>query len=206
MAPALISIWTSALARLGAGLRGCWLACLPLAAGCLHSLPWTTTALRPHHENNTGVAQVHVAWDSRIHVTEDVGNQGAPLMGAAGRMYLFGPNMGVPLKQVPGKVTVDMFDATNGVGPDMPWLERWNYDAATLQRLQRKDMIGWGYTLFLPSDKLRPDMTQVQIRLCFTPDHGTPMYAPPSIVSLRGDGAIPITQRQVVPGKEQAKR
>lgn len=172
-----------------------------LAAGCV-SLPWKTAS--GVVVDGSGVAQAHAVWDNRVHIAADSVNNGVPQPGIAGRVFLFGPEFGAPLKGARGKVTVDMFDATNQTpGEQLPWMERWNFDPQTLQRLQQKDMIGWGSTLFLMSKSLKdkPDVTQVQLKLCFVPENAAPIYAPPAMVSLREGGAIPITQVQVPAAK-----
>jgi hypothetical protein len=168
-----------------------WMATLALTAlalgatGC-ESVNW---ALHPTVEAPPeGVAQVHTTWENRVLVTQDCVNEGAPLIGIGGRMYLFGQEVGFPLKG-DGSVTVDVYDispaATNGE-PKM--LERWQIDRKTLHRLARKDFIGWGYTLFLPWATYRPDIQRVQIQLRYVPEKGgTPLFAPPCQVTLRHD-------------------
>ena len=144
------------------------------------------------------VHQVHATWDNRVIVTPDAVNQGQPLPGIAGRLYLFGPDLGHPVKGN-GKLTVDLFDA-NTPGPDgkPKMLERWNIDKDTLNRLLRKDIIGWGYTLFLPWQTYRPDIARVQMHVCYMPENGPPIYAPPAQVTLRADNEQPIIRSQNV--------
>lgn len=136
---------------------------------------------------SSAVCQVHATWENRILVTADTVNQGAPLKGIAGRVYLFGSEIGHPLAG-DGKLLVDLYDAVH-VGPDgQPrWLERFDFDPDSLKLLLRKDFIGSGYTLFLPWSTYRPDITRVQLKVCYMPEKGAPLHAPVSNVTLRHD-------------------
>jgi hypothetical protein len=128
--------------------------------------------------------QVYSAWQNEVVVTADVVNHGAPLPGLAGRLYLFGADPGNPLKGK-GKVTVDLFDVDQP-GPDghPKMLQRWVFDKNTLDRLLRKDLIGWGYTLFCPWPDYRPEVQRVELKVCYEPENSTPMFAPQTTVSL----------------------
>lgn len=144
------------------------------------------------------VHQVHCTWANQIIVTPDVVNGGAALPGLAGRLYLFGPDLGVPVKGN-GKVIVDLFDPTQKTpegGTKM--LARWEYDNKTLERLLRKDMIGWGYTLFLPWQEYRPDMKRVQLKVCYVTEGGGTMFAPQSVVSIRGMDSGIVTEERTI--------
>src|SRR5205085_8747478 len=107
--------------------------------------------------------------------TPDAANGGAPLRGLAGRMYLFGPDLPSgdvsPPVSGDGKVTVDMYDDRPMlVGGAPVALERWEFPPEILKQLLRKNGWGWGYTLFLPwVTSYRPDITQVHLRLSYTP-------------------------------------
>src|SRR5262249_41445546 len=75
----------------------------------------------------------------------------------------------------------------------------WRIDQDTLQRLLRRDMIGWGYTLFLPWGTYKPEITQVHLKVRYEPAHGTPVYSESSSMTLNKIGDIPVTTRQIVP-------
>ena len=77
-------------------------------------------------------------------------------------------------------------------------LEQWNIDKDTLRRLARKDIFGWGYTLFLPWQTYRQEISHVYMHVAFIPDSGaSPVYAPMAIVSLGNEGRVPIVQSRV---------
>jgi hypothetical protein len=156
---------------------------------------------RPKEEMPAGsVYQVHATWESRVMVTQDVLNQGAPLAGVAGRMYLFGQELGAPVIG-DGIAIVDLQDVTPETAQGKPkLLERWEIDQATLKRLARKDTIGWGYTLFLPWSTYRPEVTRVQLQVRYVPEKGLPLFSPPAVITLRNEAPVTTTTRQVVPG------
>jgi len=163
-----------------AWLRGLVLALAFAGPGCFATQPWIN-----NHESAPPVCQVHAFWDSRIHETQDVVNNGRTLHGLAGRVYVFTSEFGVPEKG-DGSVAVDLYDVSNpqpGTAPKL--LERWQIDPGNLSKLIRKDKIGWGYTLFLPWSTYNPEITRVQLNVCYMPAKGTPLYTEPTTISLR---------------------
>jgi hypothetical protein len=135
------------------------------------------------------VHQVVATWSNQVHYAPDVVNGGIPTPGFVGRLYLFGPEIDHP--QVgDGCLTVELYDEGGpraGVEP----VERWTFDAATLHRLLRKDIVGWGYTLWLPWGGCRPDVARVHLAAQYTPAAGTPLYAPGAAMTLDHSAAPP---------------
>jgi hypothetical protein len=165
--------------RLPHGLAGVAVLALLLSAGC--------TALDPFVSGGNGppagaVYQVVATWNNQVAYAPDPAHGGAPTPGLAGRMYLFGPQIDFPL-QGDGSVVVDLYDET-GDKPVM--LEEWRFDHDTLRRLLREDMIGWGYTLFLPWGTYKADVKRVRLRLCYQPASGSPLYAENAPMTLNG--------------------
>src|SRR5579885_875781 len=129
--------------RLGRRLAACCpLLALVLTSGCVGLNPFVAADAPPQGK----VCQVVATWNSKVVTAEDPCHGGAATPGLAGRVYLFGPQIDFPM-QGDGGMVVDLYDQTSGK-PAM--LEEWRLDPATLQRLLRKDVIGWGYTVFLP--------------------------------------------------------
>jgi hypothetical protein len=159
-------------------------ALLTAGAGCVTFDSKTGSAAKP----GTGVVhQIHPMWEARIVTTSDTVNQGAPLMGLAGRVYLYGADMSTSLRGQ-GRITVDLFDPQQpGTDGQPKLLQRWDLDRASLNQLFRKDIIGWGYTLFLPWPDYQPKTTRVQVQVCYTPEKGTPVFASRSEFTLRND-------------------
>ena len=173
--------------------HGLLMALICLSAGCV----LTESAQRPKEQPPpTGeVHQVAADWENRIVVTPDVVNGGTPLVGLAGRLYLFGEQFGQPVLG-DGMAVIELCDVARLDQQGKPQLlERWEIDRTTLKRLVKKDMIGWGYTLFLPWQTYRPDLGRVQLQVRFLPDKGLPLFSPPSLVALRNDPQLTVTQR-----------
>jgi len=104
-------------------------------------------------------------------------------------MYLFGPVVGTPLTG-DGSLEVLLSDETNGPPVQK---EVWLIDAATLNSLLRKDMLGWGYTLFLPWTTYRADIGKVLLKVCYKPATGTPIYFESHITLDTANGVVTST-------------
>jgi hypothetical protein len=126
-------------------------------------------------------------WYPEVVSTPDPAHGGQPVRGLAARVYLFGPEIAAPLMGN-GSLLVDLYDECaarpNKEETPLP-LEEWRLDAATLKRLQRRDAVGWGYTLFLPWGTYRPEITHVRIRLRYQPEKGTPLFNDSGSLVLR---------------------
>jgi hypothetical protein len=136
------------------------------------------------------VCQIVATWNKEVMFAPDPANGGRPSPGITGRLYLFGPQIDVPLA-CEGSLTVDLFivdqpsaasPPDKGGGPRL--LEEWRLDKNTLHCLLRKDPIGWGYTLFLPWGTYRPEIKQIRLKLRYDPPQGAPLYTESGIVSL----------------------
>ena len=130
--------------------------------------------------------QAVLTWSNKVHYAPDTVNGGVPTPGLVGRLYLFGDRIDYPLVG-DGSLIVDLYNDTSGTPAEQP-LERWHIDADTMQRLLRRDTIGWGYTLFLPWSSCKPEITRVRLTARFDPRHGSPLFAPTSTVTLEHPG------------------
>jgi hypothetical protein len=135
------------------------------------------------------VCQVVATWNHQVVFAADPTHGGAPTPGLAGRLYLFGSEISYPLIEE-GSLVVDLYDDTKSAAnsPPLP-LEEWRLDPDTLKRLVKKDMIGYGYTLFLPWGTYKPDINQIHLKARFVAAKGASFYADSGPVSL--DKAIP---------------
>lgn len=153
-----------------------------------------------------GPAPVHHAvttWGNQIVTTSDVVHQGAALPGVAGRLYLLGEDQ-VHLVKGNGKVIVDLYENGQANSSGQPkMLARWEYDKDTLDKLFRKDFIGWGYTLFLPWPDYHPDIKRVQIRASYVPENGSAVFAPQNQMCLKTDNVGPIIREQTMLASHQ---
>jgi hypothetical protein len=142
------------------------------------------------------VCRVVARWETRLVETPDVVNGGVPLRGLAGRVYLLGPDLPSgevsPSVSGDGEVIVDLYDdRPRAVGGEPVALERWQFPPDVLTKLLRKDIFGWGYTLFLPWGKTyRPDITQVHLRVRYVPPGAAPLYFVSSTINLTPPEAV----------------
>jgi hypothetical protein len=137
------------------------------------------------------VCQVVATWYPDVVFTPDPAHNGEPTPGIGGRMYLFGADAACPLLG-DGSIVVDLYDDARVDKDKHPApLEEWRLDRDTLDRLKRKDAVGWGYTLFLPWGTYRPDLVHVHLRLRYEPRNGAPLYEESGPVVLRTkDGGL----------------
>jgi hypothetical protein len=132
-------------------------------------------------------------WERSVCIARDCKHEGAPVPGLAGRIFFSGAD-GKPMA-VHGKVAVDWYDMSGPADGPHPRLAGCVYDNAALQLLWKKDIIGWGYTLFAPWPDYRPEITRVRIDVRFIPEKGDPLYGEPASVSLNSD--VPFTTQHL---------
>ncbi len=139
--------------------------------------------------------QVITDWNDQVVFTPDPTHGGAPTPGLACRLYLFGERIDFPMACA-GKVTVDIYDVSDPGKETQPKLLEVLYiDKDTLHRLLRRDMIGWGYTLFLPWGTYNPQIKCVQLKLRYEPVNGTPLFTASKKLTLRDPadtGLLPV--------------
>jgi hypothetical protein len=119
--------------------------------------------------------QVVAYWEPKVRFASDPTHGGNLTPGLAGRVYLFGPEIGTPMTG-DGALVVDLFDETDPAHPAV-LLEEWRLDPVTLKRLLRPDILGWGYTVFLPWGTYKPEINRVHLKVRYEPAKGTPLYA-----------------------------
>jgi hypothetical protein len=165
-----------------AALAGILLAALLCAPGCTLDQCWTAKDAPP----KGGPCEVATAWLNRVQYTPDVANGGEAIPGLVCRMYLFDETEKHPLL-ADGGVTITLFDDTHG--PTTQPLEQWYIDPVTLKKFLKNDIVGPGYTLFLPWKSCRPDVVKVHLACKYEPAHGTPLF----------DKVTPLTLEYVPP-------
>jgi hypothetical protein len=103
-------------------------------------------------------------WSRGIATAADSLHNGAPLMGIAGRVLLYN-EAGLPVA-CDGDLVVCLYDDTPRPGVTGPVeVHEWVLDHETLKRLQRTDMFGQGYSVFLPWPEDKPLFSQMQLKL-----------------------------------------
>lgn len=129
--------------------------------------------------------EIAVAWHNRPAQLPDPTKNGALVNGLVGQMFLFGP--GSQPAPANGQLVVEMFDETPGPGATSGprRLGGWTFDKERLRLLMLMDeRFGKCYALFLPWPDYKPDVTRVRLTTRFDPDHGYPLFAPPSSLTL----------------------
>ena len=156
------------------------------------SLPWTTPAEEPP-------CKIYGYWDRNVRIALDSKHDGAQVTGLAGRIYFNGATDARPIP-VHGKVVVEWFDVSGAPDAPHPLMGVCAFDPVSLQKFGKKDVIGWGYTLFCPWTEYRPEVNRVRIHVRYIPEHGDALYAEPATVTLNSDTPV-IGQQQTIPVK-----
>lgn len=150
------------------------------------------------------VHQVHAIWLDKVVTTTDYGfDKGADLPGLVGRLYFMGADLGHTVRSN-GRLVVDLYDAAQSNQPK--FLGRWQIAKENVARLDQKDKIGLGYTLFLPlPPDFNPKSTKFQLQVSYLPDEGPAIYAARSSLALGQDDLRLLASRvQAQPlGQEQ---
>jgi hypothetical protein len=149
-------------------------------SGCVFLPKTSSDDAMPHGP----VSQIVATWNHQVVFVPDPVHGGNEEPGLAGRLYLFGPEISYPLIDE-GSVVVDLFDDTKPAGEGQPVpLEEWRLNPDTLKRLAKRDMIGWGYTLFLPWGTYKPEISQVHLKVRYVTAKGIPFFAESGPLSL----------------------
>ncbi|HEV2948449.1 MAG TPA: hypothetical protein VGX70_13830 [Gemmataceae bacterium] len=148
--------------------------------GCVHLPKTGSDDPMPHGQ----VCQMVATWNHQVVFAPDPAHGGMEAPGLVGRLYLFGPEISYPLID-DGSVVVDLFDDKKQTDEGQPVpLEEWRVDPATLKRLAKRDMIGWGYTLFLPWGTYKPNISQVHLKVRYVTAKGNQFFAESGPLSL----------------------
>lgn len=156
------------------------------AGGCVTtlgpSLPWSGAAKPERGE----VAQVVALWADGIDVQPDAMLGGRPTPGLAGRVYLFDAQMkGL---EADGLLTVHLYDDAQPPSDQPLPREIWNLDPLSLQRVVKKDGLGWGYSLWLPWSNYRPEIRKVTLVVRYQSSKGKEVWSG-AMTAVVNDGA-----------------
>lgn len=109
---------------------------------------------------------------------------GQPNPGLVGKVYIIAENQGNPLTG-DGTLVVDLFDHTPRLGQNEPkMLEEWRFDAETLSKFIKPDIVGKNYTLFLPWATYNADVTQVLLQFRYDGKDGTSLFTQSGVLTL----------------------
>ena len=195
--PATVSVNTARrpglLARLvvAGSLGFATLAALP---GCIPDMFLTEQA------QATGIpCRIATRWNHDVQFPSDTVS-GKPLPTIGGRVSLFGTDLVTPVI-AEGSMMVymydDMPDAKNREEP----IEIWVFRDDDVHRLRKKDAVGWGFTIPLPWQTYRPDLTHVKMKVRFDRVGGKePIWSEAIPVTFEKEPERPrftITKRQI---------
>jgi hypothetical protein len=167
---------------------------LLMLTGCMGGSTREFFAGKPQSPPPEGICEVATMWKNEVVYTPDPTRGGRNIPGLAGRLYFYGEKRDYT-RAADGNIVVDLYDRTHpDPQADMPPLEEWRIDKVTLQRLFREDMIGWGYTVFLPWSTYRPDLTRIELRVRFESGKGLPVYAQSEPMTLNSDMDLTIKE------------
>lgn len=170
-------------------------------AGCVGSGSFNVSQ-KPAELPPMPVNEVMTYWEPGIRIITSYPT-GAPLPGIAGRVYLMNDDV-KDMVDARGEIVVRLHDRTQGADSEK-WLQQWIFHEADLKKLKKKDLVGDGYTLFLPWPEYRPEISKIELRLAYFPRGGTPHFAESTPFALRADNTFRIEQRQVVAGGSASK-
>jgi hypothetical protein len=173
---------------------------LALCGGCVTLDSDKSESLKPPPPGDA--FQVIATWQNHVLFAPDPTRAGEPSPGLAGRLYLFGKQIDFPLTGN-GQLVVDLFDESSG---EPVLQEEWRIDAATLDRLLRKDVLGWGYTLFLPWKNYRPEICKVRMRCRYEPAKGSPLFCEAPVTLAVENGVIRPGQTPLTSQTSQASQ
>lgn len=148
------------------------------------------------------VAQVVPLWADGLVVHPDPMRNGLPTPGFAGRVYLFGQDMAEPLA-ADGMVSVHLYE-----GDTSKPKEVWNIPVAELQKVLKKDGLGWGYNLWLPWYTYRPEARKVTLVVQHRSKEGKDVWSGAAALAVNtgeGPSEVSVTKGQARTADELRK-
>jgi hypothetical protein len=145
---------------------------------------------------------VSALWDPRLQTVPDNNHDGRPTPGLVCRLMT--PDMHDNFICYEGDLMIKMFAEQPGHPESSELIEWWALDKETLKKTATKDMIGWGYTLFLPSDKCRPPLKHVRMSITFIPAGTTTPIAKSSTFQPSFQGMFPVQRAGYAPPPMQS--
>jgi hypothetical protein len=141
-------------------------------------------------------AQVFAFWHKDIEFLPDSMNNGRMTPALCGRVWLFdGGQTGPAPITADGSLVVSLYtdpSRTNADGTPVP-LEVWQITPDCMNRVVLKDRWGWGYTLNLPWNTYRPDISTVRLQVEYLPPKDAknpmPVFSDSPMLALQHPGS-----------------
>jgi hypothetical protein len=136
-------------------------------------------------QSSDAPCRIEAMWNRGVATAADSQHNGAQLQGLAGRVYMFGTDGFTVIGE--GELVVGLFDDTprpGGTGPVE--LHEWKIDPVTLKRLLKKDVVGYGYTVFLPWPEDKPLLQHIQLKVRLNQQGRAPVFGDSGPIILEG--------------------
>ena len=150
------------------------LSLLATLSGCLPDM-FTTDPTKVY-----GIpCQVHSRWLHEVGFPNDQSGltEGKPVPTIGGRVYLFPMDLSTPVLS-DGTLMVYLYNDMPDARERDVVLEEWVFSTKKLRELQRRDPIGWGYTVLLPWTTYSPEITKIRLKVRFDRVGAeTPLYS-----------------------------
>lgn len=132
--------------------------------------------------------EVGAIWQDGVDVQLDANHGGQPIAGFAGRIFFTQARDGQSGQTVlvNNPVKVMLFDdrPQQQPGPPQP-LETWTILPEHLQLLIKKDLTGWGYSIWLPWNTYHPSIQNVRLTVEYTDSDGNRLLSEPAPIQVR---------------------
>ncbi len=135
------------------------------------------------------VTQVVTIWADGIVAHPDPARGGLPTPGLAGRVYLFGHNKGEPVA-AEGGLCVHLYDDAQPPSDQPAPREVWNIDQENLNLVLTKDLLGWGYNLWLPWSNYRADIRKVTLVVQYKANTGREVWSSTMVLGVNDDNGV----------------
>lgn len=130
--------------------------------------------------------EIGAIWQDGVDVQLDGQNGGQPTAGFAGRIFFTQARDGQPGQTVlgNGSLQIQLFDDRPTQGPAAP-LETWTILSEHQGPLVKKDLVGWGYSVWLPWNTFSRDIRTVRMIVLYTDKDGSSLRSEPMLIKIQ---------------------
>jgi len=153
--------------------------------------------------------EIGAIWQDGVDVQLDKQHGGLTIAGFAGRIFFMQARPGMPAQTVliNSPMKIMLFDDRQTQGPPVP-LETWTILPEHLPLLVKKDVTGWGYSVWLPWNTFDRSIRSVRMTVEYTDHDGSVLQGEPSLIQIHdaNKGGLPkptLVQQQFSKGPQQ---
>jgi hypothetical protein len=135
-------------------------------------------------------ARLTVAWNNQVAYAADPTHGGDLHPGLIGRMYIFGPDpkqgeVQEALKETGGSLRVELWlSPMPGVKGQSTLKEVWEIDPTSLAKMAKRDIVGDGFSIFLPWSTYQVDSKYITLITQYRSKEGRMLQTAPEKLSL----------------------